>query len=69
MTTLFCLCLILWGVTGAIQAYEQNQLREKNPDMFMRQQELEQRERLSKREGVKTVATVGLEIARLFLRK
>jgi hypothetical protein len=69
MMMLFGLCLIIWGIKGAIQAYEQNELRKNNPDVWMRQQELEQRERLSKREGVKSFATLGFQIARLFMGK
>jgi hypothetical protein len=68
MSTLIMLCLVIWGVKGAIRAYEQSELR-KNPDAWMRQQELEQRERLMKREGVKNVATLGFQIVRLLMGK
>jgi len=69
MTTLLGLLFLIWGVKGAIQAYEQNELRKNNPDAWVRLQELEQRERLSKREGVKNATSVGLQIVRLFAGK
>jgi hypothetical protein len=69
MTTLIMLCLVIWGVKAGIKAYQEAEVRKNNPDAWVRLREIEQRERLMKREGIKNAAGFGLTIARMFMGK
>jgi hypothetical protein len=69
MTTLIMFCIGAFALRAAIRAYQQAEVRKTNPEAWVRLQELEQQQRLMRREGMKNVAGVGLTIARLLLKK
>jgi hypothetical protein len=69
MSTLLGLCLLIWAVKAGIREYQKAEMRKTSPDVWMRLQEMEQQERLSKREGVKTAASIGFQIVRLLTGK
>lgn len=69
MTTLILLCLVIWGVKAGIKAYQEAEVRKNNPDAWVRLREIEQRERLMKREGIRNAAGLGLTVARMFMGK
>jgi hypothetical protein len=69
MSTLLGLCLLIWAVKAGVREYQKTEMRKTSPDVWMRLQEMEQQERLMKREGVKTAATVGFQIVRLLMGK
>ncbi len=69
MTTLIMCCLGIWGLKAAIKAYQEAEVRKNNPDAWVRLREMEQQERLMKREGIKNAAGFGLTVARLLMGK
>jgi hypothetical protein len=69
MMTLLMLCLVIWGVKTGIREYQKAEMRKNNPDASVRLLEMEQQERIMKREGIKNVAGFGLTVARLFMGK
>ena len=69
MTTLIMFCLGMWGLKAAMKAYQEAEVRKNNPEAWVRLQEMEQQERLMKREGIKSAAGFGLTVARMFMGK
>jgi hypothetical protein len=69
MSTLILLCLLIWGVKAGIKAYQEAEVRKTNPDAWLRLREMEQQERIMKREGIKNAAGFGLTVARMFMGK
>jgi hypothetical protein len=59
----------MWGLKAAMKAYQEAEVRKNSPDAWVRLQEMEQQERLMKREDIKNAAGIGLTIARLLMGK